>query len=178
MIGPTKAKRLAELVKEKKPLRVVECGTAVGYSGLWIARELKAAGRGKLITVEIDPQRAKLAQQHFKQAGLSEFVEVRIGDARKVAGELKGPIDFVHIDCNFSNYGPCFAGLEKQLAPGAVVVSDNVGIGARSMADFLKHVRGRYQSRTEWFDLSLPWEKRDAMEVTVIRPRGEAKTGK
>ena len=37
---------------------VVECGTAIGYSGLWIARELKAAGRGKLITIEIDEDRS------------------------------------------------------------------------------------------------------------------------
>jgi predicted O-methyltransferase YrrM len=58
MIGPEKAKRLAELVRQKKPGLVVECGTAIGYSGLWIARELKAAGTGKLITIEIDQDHA------------------------------------------------------------------------------------------------------------------------
>ena len=57
MIGPKKAERLAELVRQKKPLIVVECGTAIGYSGLWIARELKAAGQGKLITIEINEHR-------------------------------------------------------------------------------------------------------------------------
>src|SRR5262245_32161137 len=41
MIGPEKGRRLAELVRDKRPRLVVECGTAIGYSGLWIGRELK-----------------------------------------------------------------------------------------------------------------------------------------
>jgi predicted O-methyltransferase YrrM len=44
MAGPEKARRLAELVWQKRPKRVVECGTGIGYSGLWIARDLKASG--------------------------------------------------------------------------------------------------------------------------------------
>ena len=171
MIGPTKAKRLAELVREKKPKLVVECGTAVGYSGLWIARELKAAGQGRLITIELDEDRAKQARENFKRAGLADIVEVRIGDARKLVREIKEPVDFLFIDCNFANYGPCFAGIKEKLATGAVVVADNVGVGASSMKDYLSVVRSKYQSRTEWFTIDLPWGKRDAMEVTVIKPK-------
>ena len=51
MIGSAKAKRLAELVRQKRPKRVVECGTAIGYSGLWIASQLETVGAGKLITI-------------------------------------------------------------------------------------------------------------------------------
>jgi predicted O-methyltransferase YrrM len=171
MIGPEKAKRLAELVRQKKPGLVVECGTAIGYSGLWIARELKAAGRGKLITIEIDHERAKTAKANFEKAGLADVVEVRVGDARKLAGEVEGPVDFVFIDCNYSNYHPCFQGIEEQLAPGAVVVADNVGIGAAGMKDYLAHVRSKYRSKTEWFDIDLPWGKRDAMEITIIESK-------
>jgi len=168
-IGPVKAKRLVELVRQAKPRLVVECGTAVGYSGLWIARELKSAGRGKLITIEIDPQVAKKAEANFRKAGLSDLVTVRVGDARKLVKEIKGPIDFAFIDCNAPNYLPCFQGLEKNLAPGATVVADNAGISARQMADYLKLVRSKHESRTEWFDVNLPWCKRDAMEITVIK---------
>ena len=175
MIGPAKAKRLAELVREKKPELVVECGTAVGYSGLWIARELKAAGQGKLITIEIDKDRAKQAQENFKRAGLADVVEVRVGDARKLVREIKESVDFLFIDCNFANYGPCFAGIEDKLATGAVVVADNVGVGASSMKDYLNIVRSKYQSRTEWFKIDLPWGKRDAMEVTIIKQKGKNK---
>ena len=174
MIGPKKAKRLAELVRKKKPKVVVECGTAIGYSGLWIARELKAAGRGKLITIEIDADRAKQAQANFERAGLADVIEVRIGDARQLTSKIEGTVDFLFIDCNYSNYYPCFRGIENRLAAGAVVVADNVGIGASGMKDYLDHVRSQYRSKTEWFDIDLPWGKRDAMEVTMIDQKGKS----
>jgi len=168
MIGRKKARRLAELVRKAKPRLVVECGTAIGYSGLWIARELKAAGQGRLVTIEIDPQRAKEAEANFRRAGLEEFVTVKVGDAKKVVEKIEGPIDFLFVDCGYSNYYPILVKVEKKLPKGAMVVADNVGIGARAMDDYLKLVRSKYQSKTEWFEVDLPWAKRDAMEVTVI----------
>lgn len=171
MVGPEKAKRLAELVREHKPKRVVECGTAIGYSGLWMARELKKLGRGKLISVEISPERAKRAEANFREAGVQDYVDVIVGDARQAVTKIEGPIDFAHIDCGASNYFPCFKGLQGQLSEGAVIVADNAGISAGGMKDYLDHVRDKYDSKTEWFDLDVPWAKRDAMEVTIIRPR-------
>ena len=168
MIGPEKARRLAQLVRQAKPRLVVECGTAIGYSGLWIARELKAAGGGRLLTIEISPQRAGEAEAQFRKAGLQEYVTVEVGDARKVVDDIEGPIDFLFVDCGYSNYHPIFVKLEKKLSDGARVVADNAGIGARGMGNYLKLVRSKYTSRTEWFDLDLPWASRDAMEVTVI----------
>lgn len=173
MIGRKKAQRLAELVRQAKPRLVVECGTALGYSGLWIARELKAAGEGKLITIEINPDRAKEAEANFRRAGIEEYVTVKVGDARKVVDEIEGPIDFLFVDCGFSNYHPILVAVEKKLRKGAMVVADNVGIGARGMDDYLNLVRSKYKSRTEWFDVKLPWAERDAMEITVISPQSE-----
>jgi predicted O-methyltransferase YrrM len=170
LLAPEKAKRLAELLRRAKPRVVVECGTAAGYSGLWIARELKAAGRGKLTTIEIDARLSREAGANFRKAGLEDYVTLKVGDARKVVKELKGPIDFVLLDCVPSNYHACFLGLEDRLRDGAIVVADNAGYGARGMAAYLKHVRSKYRSRTEWFDIDLPWAKRDALEVTVISP--------
>ncbi len=168
MLGPEKAQRLAELVRERKPKVVVECGTALGYSGLWIARELKAAGSGRLITLEISPERAKKAEAHFREAGVEKLVTVKVGDARELVKQIEGPIDFVFIDCGAPNYLPCLKGLQDQLAPGAVLVADNVGLSGDGMKDYLKEVRSKYESRTEWFDVELPWAKRDALEVSVV----------
>ncbi|MFZ5830539.1 MAG: O-methyltransferase [Planctomycetota bacterium] len=168
MIGPEKAKRLAELVREAKPKKVVECGTAAGYSGLWIARELKALGSGKLITIEIDPERVRQAEAHFREAGLADYIEVKVGDATKLVGEIEGPIDFAFIDCNAPNYLPCIEKLAPKLSPGAVVVADNAGISAGGMKGYLEFVRSKYKSTTEWFDVDLPWAKRDAMEISVV----------
>ena len=171
MIGPKKAERLAELVRQKKPKIVVECGTAIGYSGLWIARELKAAGQGKLITIEINEHRSREARDNFRRAGLAEVVDARVGDARKLVREIKEPVDFLFIDCNYANYYPCLVGIEDQLTDGAVIVADNVGIGAAGMKDYLDHVRSKYRSKTEWFDIELPWGDRDAMEVTFVEKK-------
>jgi predicted O-methyltransferase YrrM len=170
LLAPEKARRLAELVRKAKPRLVVEGGTAIGYSALWIGRELKAAGRGKLITMEILPELAREAQANLKKAGLEDYVTVKIGDARKMVKDIKGPIDFVFLDCHPPNYYPCFIGLEDRLRPGAVAVADNAGYGARGMANYTKHVRSKYNSHIEWFDINLPWSKRDAIEVTIIEP--------
>jgi len=170
MVGRVKAERLAELVRQSKPKLVVECGTAIGYSGLWIARELKRSGQGRLITIEIVPANAREAEANFRRAGLQDLVEVKLGDARKVIEEIAGPIDFLFLDCGYSNYYPCFKAAEKKLSPAAVVVADNVGLGPGAMEDYLRLVRAKYQSRTEWFDIKLPWGDRDAMEITVIAP--------
>ena len=172
MIGAERAKRLAELVRQRKPTTVVECGTAIGYSALWIARELEktrtAEHQPKLITIEIDPKRAKEAQEYFRRAKLDHLIEVKVGDAKKVVRDLRGPIDFVFIDCNGPNYFGCIDGLKDKLSPGAVVVADNAGISAASMKDYLDFVRKNYESRTEWFDMDLPWGKRDAMEISIV----------
>ena len=94
---------------------------------------------------------------------------MKVGDARKVVKQIKEPVDFLFIDCNFGNYHPCFVGIEGQLADGATIIADNAGVGASGMADYLKLVRSRYKSRIEWFDIDLPWGKRDALEITVFR---------
>ena len=168
MIGRKKAERLAQLVREAKPQLVVECGTALGYSGLWIARELKRSGRGRLVTMEIDRDRAQQAEAYFRKAGLADIVTVKVGDARRLVKEIKEPVDFLFVDCGYPNYYPILTAIEKQLHGGTIVVADNVGVGKRGLSDYLRHVREKYQSRTEWFDVNLPWAKRDAMEISVV----------
>jgi predicted O-methyltransferase YrrM len=170
MVGRPKAERLAELVRQRRPELVVECGTALGYSGLWIARELKKAGKGRLVTVEIDPETAREAEDHFREAGLADVVTVKIGDAREVVKAIADPVDFAFIDCGYSNYYPILKELEDNFRPGTVVVADNVGIGGAGMRDYLDRVRSpRYQTRTEWFEVDLPWAKRDAFEISVVK---------
>ena len=169
MLGPEKAEVLATLVEKARPSLIVECGTAIGYSGLWILEKLKSAGKGRLITVEIEPDRAREAQGHFNRAGFGDLVDSRIGNAIDVLQTITDPVDFLLLDNNFSNYFPCFQAIEPRLVEEATVVADNVGIGADSMADYLEYVRSRYDCQTRWFDTELPWVKRDAMEVTIYR---------
>ena len=169
MLGPDKAEFLTTLVEKTRPSLIVECGTAIGYSGLWMLEKLNAAGKGRLITVEIEPDRARDAQAHFDGAGFSDLVDSLTGDAMEVLQTINESVDFLLLDNNFSNYFPCFQAIEPRLVDGATVVADNVGIGADSMTDYLEHVRSRYDCQTCWFDTELPWVKRDAMEVTIYK---------
>ena len=169
MLGGEKAGFLADLIEQVGPSLIVECGTAIGYSGLWIASRLQAMGKGRLITIEIDADRAHEARENFKRAGFSELVDSRIGDAADVMKAIDDPIDFLLLDNSFGAYFASFQVIESRLIDGATVVADNVGIGASEMADYLNLVRSRYESHIHWFEIDLPWVDRDAMEVTIYR---------
>jgi caffeoyl-CoA O-methyltransferase len=169
MLGPEKATRLSELIREVKPGLIVEVGTAIGYSGLWIAGTLRELGRGRLITLEQDPERAAEAGRYFQRAGVADRITQLVGDARERIGEVLEPIDLLFLDGGFENYYPCFLRCRDHLREGALLVADNASVGAVEMADYLQLVRKSYESRTEWFETDLPWNPRDAMEISVYR---------
>jgi predicted O-methyltransferase YrrM len=169
MLGPQKAVRLAELVREKRPELVVEVGTAIGYSTLWIADVLRELGRGRILTLERDSDRAAEAARYFGRAGVRHLITQLVGDARERIAEVREPIDLLFLDGGFANYYPCLLRCQPHLRDGALLVADNAGIGAAEMADYLEHVRGRYDSRTEWFETDLAWNPRDAVEISVYR---------
>jgi predicted O-methyltransferase YrrM len=171
MIGPEKARFLRELVMEKKPALAVECGTAIGYSGLNILAALTNLGRGRLATVELVPSRAAEARENFRRAGAGDRVEVMIGDAAEVLRGVTGPVDFLFLDNDFGNYYRSFRAIEKRLSGEALIVADNAGMGAGDMDGYLSHVRARFRSECRWFDVRLPWAERDAMEITAYRSR-------
>jgi predicted O-methyltransferase YrrM len=88
------------LVRACGARRALEIGTLGGYSGIWIARGL--APDGWLITLEKEPEHARLAREHFAAAGLSDRVEVRVGPASELLARLtiEAPFDFVFIDAD------------------------------------------------------------------------------
>jgi len=151
MLGPDKAKLLATTVEKAKPSLIVECGTAIGYSGLWILRVLKTLGLGRLITAELNPESAQRARENFKKAGVADLVDSRIGDAAEILKTIQEPVDFLFLDNNKDGYYACFNAIEPQLTSPATIVADNVG-RADQMADYLEHVRSNYESETHWFE--------------------------
>ncbi|MDE0634803.1 MAG: class I SAM-dependent methyltransferase [Candidatus Poribacteria bacterium] len=179
MLGPEKAKLLASCVEKAKPSVIVECGTAIGYSGLWMLRTLKNLGAGRLITVEINADSAQRARDNFEKAGMADLVDSRIGDAAEVLKTVQDPVDFLFLDNNKDGYFACFKAIESQLTNPATIVADNVG-RADQMADYLEHVRSNYESETHWFESwrrrlsgnggdNQGQRRRDGMEVTIYR---------
>jgi predicted O-methyltransferase YrrM len=71
--------------------RVLEIGTAIGYSGTWLARALPAGGM--LLTMEMSAERARVARTNFERAGVADRTSVIVGDAQADARSIGGPLD-------------------------------------------------------------------------------------
>ena len=119
---------LAETIGAKQ---IVEIGTSNGYSGLWQCLALKATG-GRLTTFEIDAERAALARQNFKKAGVDEIVTLVEGDAHEKVAQVQGPVDLCFIDADKEGYSDYLAKLLPKVRPGGLIVAHNITPG---MAD-------------------------------------------
>jgi predicted O-methyltransferase YrrM len=124
-VGRASAQLLSILVKSLKPKTILEVGGSYGYSTVWLAEAAQTVG-GKLITLEIHPQKQQYSRQAIAKAGLSGSVDFRLGDARELISQLSGPFDFVLLDLWKDFYIPCFDLFYPKLSPGAIVVADNM----------------------------------------------------
>jgi len=116
---------LYDLIIQGNYKSALEIGTSTGHSGIYIAWALAKTG-GKLITIELDEGRHKTALENFKQAGLSEYIDARNGDAHVIVKELKGPFDFVFSDADKDWYKNYFIDLDPKLKTGGCFTSHNV----------------------------------------------------
>jgi len=92
-------KILYDLIIENHYTRALEIGTSTGHSGIWIAWALSKTG-GRLITIDIDEDRYREAIKNFKEAGVSDYIDAKLGDAHNLVPELEGPFDFVFCDAD------------------------------------------------------------------------------
>jgi predicted O-methyltransferase YrrM len=104
--------------------RILEIGTAVGYSGIWLAGALGPGGM--LLTMEMDPVRAQEARSNFDRAGLADRVNVIVGDAERMLAKVAGPFDLIFQDGDKKLYTPLLDRLVSLLRPCGLLVTDNV----------------------------------------------------
>ena len=116
---------MAKLVKAK---RILELGTLGGYSTIWMARALP--GEGKLISLELDPKHAAVAQKNIIDAGVADKVEIRIGKGldllKRMIEEKEQPFDMIFIDADKPPYAEYFRLALKLSGPGTLIIADNV----------------------------------------------------
>jgi predicted O-methyltransferase YrrM len=105
-------------------VRMLELGTAVGYSGIWLAGGLQAGGM--LLTMEISAERAQEARSNFARAGLADRVSVIVGDAALKLSKVSGPFDLIFQDGDKHQYTPLLDRLVALLRPGGLLITDNV----------------------------------------------------
>ena len=127
-VSPNQGKLLQMLAQIVGARSILEIGTLGGYSTIWLARGLRAGGR--LITVEVDPKHAEVAQLNVAHAGLRDVVDVRIGNAVEIlpqlSAERRGPFDLIFIDADKPNIPTYFEWALKLSRPGTLIVVDNV----------------------------------------------------
>ena len=104
--------------------RILEVGTAIGVSTLYLARALP--DDGTIVSFEIDPERHAAATGYLQRAGLLDRADLRLQDAREGLRELEGPFDMAFVDGVKAQYGNYFESILPLLGSGAVLAVDNV----------------------------------------------------
>jgi len=102
---------------------------------------------GKVITLELNERRYKQALQNIEEAGLSAFVDARLGNAHDLVKQLPGPFDFVFSDADKDWYKQYFIDLESKLKPGGCFTTHNVACGQPD-SDFMNYVKNHAQFTT------------------------------
>ena len=125
---PIVTKEVAEylkfIVKTHKVKNILEVGTAIGYSGILMAKEIVEQD-GILYTIEIDEERYNQAQENIKKSGLSNIVSIK-GDAVEEIKKIEENFDFVFIDASKGHYMDFFEDSIKLLNKNGIIFIDNI----------------------------------------------------
>ncbi len=161
--APGDAMMLRILVEASGAKRGVEVGAASGFGAINMGIAFERTG-GRLWTLEIDPRWARETRDNVEKMGLENVVTCVEGDALKTLHDIEGPIDFLFIDAVKQDYFKYLKIVEPKLAPGAVVVADNVIQSARAMKDYLDYVQTSPDYDTVIIRASM--EKNDGMSIS------------
>ena len=132
IIWKSERKALIAAARKASPARILEVGTAIGYSSLLLLSEFPEA---HIDTIEVDEQRYRIAEEAVEKAGVSHRWHGHLGDAARVIPTLEGPYDFVFLDGPKGQYLRELKMLEPLLAGHAVIAADNVLFRGLVMAE-------------------------------------------
>jgi predicted O-methyltransferase YrrM len=166
-VRPEEGRFLQFLACACRATKALEFGTLGGYSSIWIARGLATGGR--LITVEMEPHHAEIARQHFAVAGLTDQIEVRVGNAHELLPDLaqEAPFDLVFIDAEKPGYPEYFAWAMENTRLGGVIAAHNAFRGGKVIA------AGPVDEATETMRAFNRRVSADPRVISTIYPSGD-----
>jgi len=118
------AELVSILAQSSGAQRALEIGTSNGYSTIWLAASIGPLG-GRVISIEQSQEKQTMARENLLEAGLLEYLDLRLGDATEVIPTLTGPFDFVFFDANRTSAPDQLTLLLPKLSPGALILADN-----------------------------------------------------
>jgi len=124
IIHPEVAQLLRVLIMIKKPKKILEIGTAIGYSALTMANAMGL--EGTILTIERRADMIDLAQKNIDKNGFTDRIRIMDGEAEKVLPEIKDSFDFVFLDAAKGKYMEFLPYCISNLKSGGILVSDNV----------------------------------------------------
>lgn len=128
---------IAKILGEIKPTKILEIGTAVGYSAICFSEYLQEDG--KIDTIERDIERVKEARENIKKAEVEEKINIYEGDAVEILPTLDDKYDVVFIDAAKGKYPFFLSQALRMIKPGGVIIADNVLYKGYVMSDYNKH---------------------------------------
>jgi predicted O-methyltransferase YrrM len=140
-VSPDAGRLLYALALGAAPGTVVEFGTSYGISAIYMAAAVKDRGEGRVITTEILQSKADRARDYIREAGLLDFVDLRVGDALETLEGLRPDVSVVFLDGMKSLYVPVLKLLEPALQPGALVVGDDLALFPGPLRPYMDYVR-------------------------------------
>jgi predicted O-methyltransferase YrrM len=152
-VSPEFGRFLYMCARSCKAERIVEFGSSMGISAIYMAAALRDMGGGVLIGTELEPSKAERAQANLRAAGQADLVEFRIGDAREtLKAGVGGDIDMVMLDGAFTLYLPVLKLLEPHLKPGAIIIGENAFAEAGGYIEYVRDPQNGYLSLPLSFD--------------------------
>jgi predicted O-methyltransferase YrrM len=130
VVGVAVGRALRVLVRATAARRIVEVGTAIGFSALWMASALPADG--ELVTIDPDRARTERAKRFWADAGVADRIRVENAPALEVLPRLRGPFDLAFIDALKHEYPAYLEEVLPLLRGGGTVVVDNLLWGGRA----------------------------------------------
>ena len=128
---------IAKILTEKKPEKILEIGTAVGYSAICFSEYLKENGR--IDTIERDEQREAEARENIKKVGVEDKIKLYEGDAVEILPTLNEKYDVVFIDAAKGKYPFFLEQALRMLKDDGIILADNILYKGYVMSDYNKH---------------------------------------
>lgn len=128
---------VGQILEKKKPTRILEIGTAVGYSAIRFSKYLTE--QGYIDTIERDIERVKEAKNNIEDLKLQDKIHIFEGDALEILPTLTGPYDVVFIDAAKGKYPIFLTEALRMLERNGIIIADNVLYKGYVMSDYNKH---------------------------------------